>query len=69
MIEVRGHMAMTKPVTRAPVNQIGLTVPNTFPRHLRVCHHGPVIDWSRQFNHSRAICFLHYFLIIALCLF
>lgn len=40
----------------------------TFSWHLRVCHHGPAIDWSRQINHSRAICFLHYFLIIALCL-
>lgn len=31
--------------------------PCAFIPHFRVCHHGSVIDWSRQFNHSRAICF------------
>lgn len=28
LIEIRGHFAMTKPLSTAPVNQIGLTKPN-----------------------------------------
>lgn len=73
LIEIRGQTGMTKPLTGATVNQIGLPGPNAAALVLSFRTFVYVIMVLLLIGHDSLIirgqfAFLHYFLVIALCL-